>query len=68
MWPLGMTVHKLNFFRFPYRWAAYGDHPGLYGSDPASRRPTKTTTAKIMTWIGWSEKCHRFPGSKVLRD
>ena len=28
-----MILHKLVFFRLPYRWAAYGDRPGLYGSD-----------------------------------
>jgi hypothetical protein len=33
MWSLGMILHKLIFFRLPYRWAAYGDRPGLYGSD-----------------------------------
>lgn len=27
MWSLGMILHKLIFFRLPYRWAAYGDRP-----------------------------------------
>ena len=36
MWSLGMILHKLIFFRLPYRWAAYGDRPGLYGSDAKS--------------------------------
>ena len=27
MWSLGMILHKLLFFRLPYRWAAYGDRP-----------------------------------------
>jgi serine/threonine protein kinase len=36
MWSLGMILHKLIFFRLPYRWAAYGDRPGLDGSDPKS--------------------------------
>ncbi|KAH9174782.1 kinase-like protein [Lactarius sanguifluus] len=27
MWSLGMILHKLVFFRLPYRWAAYGDRP-----------------------------------------
>ena len=31
-----MILHKLVFFRLPYRWAAYGDRPGLYGSDTKS--------------------------------
>jgi len=31
-----MILHKLVFFRLPYRWAAYGDRPGLYGSDAKS--------------------------------
>ena len=35
MWSLGMILHKLVFFRLPYRWAEYGDRPGLYGSDTA---------------------------------
>ncbi|KAI0064990.1 kinase-like protein [Artomyces pyxidatus] len=25
MWSLGMILHKLLFFRLPYRWAAHGD-------------------------------------------
>ncbi|KAI0287204.1 kinase-like domain-containing protein [Russula brevipes] len=29
MWSLGMILHKLIFFRLPYRWAAYGDRPDL---------------------------------------
>jgi len=33
MWSLGMILHKLIFFRLPYRWAAYGDRPGLDGSN-----------------------------------
>ena len=33
MWSLGMILHKLIFFRLPYRWAAYGDRSGLYGAD-----------------------------------
>ncbi len=37
MWSLGMILHKLIFFRLPYRWAAYGDRPGLYGSDITSQ-------------------------------
>jgi serine/threonine protein kinase len=36
MWSLGMILHKLIFFRLPYRWAAYGDRPGLDGSDANS--------------------------------
>ena len=36
MWSLGMILHKLIFFRLPYRWAAYGDRPGLYGTDAKS--------------------------------
>jgi hypothetical protein len=36
MWSLGMILHKLIFFRLPYRWAAYGDRPGLYGADARS--------------------------------
>jgi hypothetical protein len=36
MWSLGMTLYALIFVRLPYRWAACGDHPGLYGSDTAS--------------------------------
>lgn len=32
MWSLGMILHKLIFFRLPYRWAAHGDRPGLDGS------------------------------------
>ena len=36
MWSLGMILHKLIFFRLPYRWAAYGDRPGLDGSNTAS--------------------------------
>ena len=36
MWSLGMILHKLIFFRLPYRWAAYGDRPGLDGSDAKS--------------------------------
>ncbi|KAI0264595.1 kinase-like domain-containing protein, partial [Gloeopeniophorella convolvens] len=32
MWSLGMILHKLLFFRLPYRWAAYGDRLGLDGS------------------------------------
>jgi len=39
-----MILHKLIFFRLPYRWAAYGDHPGLYGSDTAS--PTEDDDGK----------------------
>ena len=31
-----MILHKLIFFRLPYRWAAYGDRPGLYGSGAKS--------------------------------
>jgi hypothetical protein len=31
-----MILHKLIFFRLPYRWAAYGDRPGLDGSDANS--------------------------------
>jgi hypothetical protein len=31
-----MILHKLIFFRLPYRWAAYGDRPGLYGADARS--------------------------------
>ena len=31
-----MILHKLLFFRLPYRWAAYGDRPGLGGSDAKS--------------------------------
>jgi hypothetical protein len=31
-----MILHKLIFFRLPYRWAAYGDRPGLDGSDAKS--------------------------------
>src|SRR6266404_1375922 len=27
MWSLGLILHKLIFFRLPYRWAAYGDRP-----------------------------------------
>ena len=65
MWSLGMILHKLVFFRLPYRWATYGDRPGLYGPDTVP--PTKTTTAKTMAWIGWNEKCRRIPGSKALR-
>ena len=36
MWSLGMILHKVLFFRLPYRWAAYGDRPGLDGSDAKS--------------------------------
>jgi hypothetical protein len=36
MWSLGMILHNIVFFRLPYRWAAYGDRPGLYGSDAKS--------------------------------
>jgi serine/threonine protein kinase len=35
MWSLGMILHKLLFFRLPYRWAAYGDRP-LDGFNHAS--------------------------------
>lgn len=44
MWSLGMILHKLIFFRLPYRRAAYGDHPGLYGSDTVS--PTEDDDGK----------------------
>ncbi|TFY82901.1 hypothetical protein EWM64_g1112 [Hericium alpestre] len=36
MWSLGMVLHKLLFFRLPYRWAAYGDRDEtLQGKDKA---------------------------------
>jgi hypothetical protein len=31
-----MILHKLIFFRLPYRWAAYGDRLGLDGSTATS--------------------------------
>ncbi|ETW76102.1 hypothetical protein HETIRDRAFT_53797 [Heterobasidion irregulare TC 32-1] len=40
MWSLGMLLHKLLFFRLPYRWAAQGDRdeaaPGPAPASPES--------------------------------
>ncbi|KAI0042819.1 kinase-like protein [Auriscalpium vulgare] len=36
MWSLGMILHKLLFFRLPYRWAARGDRAAPGGSRESS--------------------------------
>ena len=66
MWSLGMTLYRPSSVVF----RTAGQHVATVRgfTVPIPHPPTKTTTAKLMTWIGWNEKCcRRIPVSKVLR-
>jgi len=57
-----MILHKLIFFRLPYRWAAYGDRPGLYGCDTASANEDDDGKANDMDRL--EREVSSYPGFK----
>ncbi|THH08743.1 hypothetical protein EW146_g8898 [Bondarzewia mesenterica] len=66
MWSLGMILHKLLFFKLPYRWAANGDKDETL---PDGSRPTNVNGADRENEMDWLEReVLRYKGFKSTKD